>query len=127
MLADDMLTASRHLTSYHFPGALIKPCIATGSLSLTRILTRSISRNPPAELMKRKATASVSSSKAKRQRELEPDYCDAKSQRAEDGSVLWPASESAIEKARQFLKEWFVLVAYAWLIDGLESSLSAVE
>ena len=56
--------------------------------------------------MKRKATEANISSKAKRVREPEPDYCDAQPQKSEDGSMIWPASMTAMEAARSFLREW---------------------
>lgn len=57
--------------------------------------------------MKRKATESQVSSKAKRVREAEPEYCDAACQRDENDSVIWPAPSEAMESARSFLKEWY--------------------
>ena len=57
--------------------------------------------------MKRKATESQASSKAKRVREAEPEYCDATCQRDENDSIIWPAPSEAMESARSFLKEWY--------------------
>ena len=58
--------------------------------------------------MKRKAIESQKSSKAKRVREPEPDYCDAQTQEDGNGSIIWPAPTDAIESARSFLEEWYV-------------------
>ena len=57
--------------------------------------------------MKRKAPASDSAPKAKRQKEPEKDYCDVETRKDDDGSVIWPAAEEAIANARAFLKEWY--------------------
>ena len=57
--------------------------------------------------MKRKATESQASAKAKRVRETEPDYCDAHCQKDEHDSIIWPAPPDAMESARSFLKEWY--------------------
>ncbi|KAL9098598.1 MAG: hypothetical protein Q9163_005778 [Psora crenata] len=54
--------------------------------------------------MKRKAVDSAAS-KPKRQREPEPEYCDAKPQRDEDGAIIWPAPPSSMSAARDFLRE----------------------
>ena len=69
----------------------------------TRLHATSISN------MKRKATDSLKGPKAKRAREPLQEYCDAAPQRDEQGSIIWPASAEAIERARSFLREW-----YAW-------------
>ncbi|KAM0799092.1 DHH family protein-like protein [Usnea florida] len=55
--------------------------------------------------MKRKATESSTNSKAKRQREPEADYCDVVPRKDGSGNTIWPASEQAIENARDFLRE----------------------
>lgn len=57
--------------------------------------------------MKRKATEPQGSSKAKRVREAEPEYCDAACQRDENETAIWPAPTKAMESARSFLKEWY--------------------
>ena len=59
------------------------------------------------KMMKRKATGSESASKAKRQREPEPDYCDVGSRLDDNGSIIWPAEVEAVKGAREFLKRWF--------------------
>ena len=56
--------------------------------------------------MKRKATESSTSSKAKRQKKPEADYCDVVPRKDSSGKAIWPASEQAIERARDFLQEW---------------------
>ena len=56
--------------------------------------------------MKRKATESSTNSKAKRQKEPDADYCDVVSRKDSSGNTIWPASEQAIERARDFLQEW---------------------
>lgn len=121
MPPSQMLLASRQLTLYRLPSyslsPVIRPCVTAGSFSFPISLVRSRSIQHLPGPMKRKATGPAATPKAKRQREPEPDYCDAKPQRAEDGSIIWPASESAIESARQFLREWFVLFACTWLND----------
>ncbi|CAF9933387.1 MAG: hypothetical protein HETSPECPRED_008633 [Heterodermia speciosa] len=55
--------------------------------------------------MKRKAADSPTSTRAKRARETEPDYCDAQCPRDEHGSMICPAPPDAMESARSFLKE----------------------
>ena len=61
--------------------------------------------------MKRKATAAASEvrpkTKIKRERTPEPDYCDVEPRKDEEGNILWPADAAAIERARDFLKEWY--------------------
>lgn len=59
-------------------------------------------------MMKRKATDSQAASKAKRVREAEPDYCDAQCYKDENDSIIWPASQAAMESARAFLEEWYI-------------------
>lgn len=71
---------------------------------LKRLLTTSIGK------MKRKADDSLIVPKAKRVREPLPEYCDVAPQWDEHGSVLWPASAGAMESARSFLREWYVLI-----------------
>ena len=56
--------------------------------------------------MKRKATDSQPSSRTKRLKEPEADYCDVETRKNEDGEAIWPASREAMEKARNFLREW---------------------
>ena len=59
--------------------------------------------------MKRKATTDSSIvPKPKRQREPEADYCDVVPRKDGNGNVMWPASEQSIERARDFLIEWYV-------------------
>ena len=59
--------------------------------------------------MKRKANGSLSETKAKRQKEPEADYCDVETRKDEDGNSIWPASGEAMERAREFLRDWFVV------------------
>ena len=68
--------------------------------------------------MKRKATDSNVTSKPKRQREPEPDYCDTPLRRDADGNYVWPAPSQAIEAARGFLKEWCVDCVLTWTEDA---------
>lgn len=56
--------------------------------------------------MKRKVTEFQQPSKAKRQRETLPEYCDTACRKDKNGNDLWPASVEAILNARNFLKEW---------------------
>ena len=56
--------------------------------------------------MKRKAADSQVGSQAKRQREPEPDYCDVEIKKDGNGNVIWPAEREAMERAREFLREW---------------------
>ena len=48
--------------------------------------------------------------KARKEKEPLPDYCDVEPRRAENGSILWPAAPEAMEKSRDFLKEWWVML-----------------
>ena len=57
--------------------------------------------------MKRKATESLKTPKAKRIKEPLPEYCDVAPQTDEHGSIVWPAAAEAIESARSFLREWY--------------------
>jgi len=57
--------------------------------------------------MKRSVSESAKTPKSKKQRELEPDYCDITPKLGEDGSIVWPAATEAIEDAGTFLKQWF--------------------
>ncbi len=59
--------------------------------------------------MKRKAVDMKESPIPKRQREQIPEYCDVQPRKDDQGVILWPASQSAIEDAQAFLKEWYVL------------------
>lgn len=56
--------------------------------------------------MKRVANGSKSSV-AKARPKL-PYYTDAEPVRDDDGAPIWPASAEAINKARNFIKEWYV-------------------
>lgn len=40
-------------------------------------------------------------------REKLPDYCDVEPRRDDTGAAIWPAQSSAIEAARDFIKEWY--------------------
>ncbi|KAL9635930.1 MAG: hypothetical protein Q9164_003155 [Protoblastenia rupestris] len=55
--------------------------------------------------MKRKGDSIVSTPKAKRQREPEPDYCDATPRHSEDGGIIWPASSNSMQAARDFFRD----------------------
>lgn len=66
-----------------------------------RVLSRHLSGD-----MKRKATDLSIQSKAKRPREPEADYCDVIPQKDGYGNVIWPASEIAMDRAREFITEW---------------------
>lgn len=57
--------------------------------------------------MKRQAIDTPSGFKAKRPKELIPEYCDASPCTDENGSIIWPAASEAIASARHFLKEWY--------------------
>ena len=57
-------------------------------------------------IMKRKATDSQSTPKAKRSKEPLADYCDVEVRKDEEGNPIWPALPEAIENARSFLREW---------------------
>ena len=69
--------------------------------------------------MKRKATESSKSPKAKRAREPLPDYCDVVPQRDEQGSIVWPAPAEAIDKARGFIREWYGYGKLFWIQSEL--------
>jgi DHH family len=78
--------------------------------------------------MKRKASGTTASATKKRQRPVEPDYCDAECVRDEYGGVIWPAPEVAIDKARAFLRACAeernrVLLAPDKDADGLSSGV----
>lgn len=60
--------------------------------------------------MKRKADFSVKSPAAKRQRESEPDYCDAVPRTGGNGFTIWPAPAEAMESARKFLRQWYAMI-----------------
>ena len=82
--------------------------------------------------MKRKASGSQPSSKAKRQKEPEADYCDVETRKDGDGKTIWPASSEAMEKAREFLRDWCVLLqvpnaGWLWLINLREAPLPRVR
>ncbi|KAI4161787.1 MAG: hypothetical protein LQ342_004620 [Letrouitia transgressa] len=56
--------------------------------------------------MKRKASSPTKApSKSRRSNRVEKDYFDVDPRRADDGAMIWPASTSAIESARDFLRE----------------------
>ncbi|KAI4215921.1 MAG: hypothetical protein LQ351_001909 [Letrouitia transgressa] len=56
--------------------------------------------------MKRKASSPTTApSKSRRSSQVEKDYFDVDPRRADDGAIIWPASASAIESARDFLRE----------------------
>lgn len=56
--------------------------------------------------MKRKTLGSQPASKAKRQREAIPEYCDAVPKKDENGCAIWPAAPESIQSARNFLLNW---------------------
>ena len=56
--------------------------------------------------MKRKAESTNDATKKKRRQAEVPDYCDVDPVKDEDGGIIWPAPQEAIEKARGFLREW---------------------
>ena len=58
--------------------------------------------------MKRKATDLTTSPKTKRQKDPVPDYCDVEPRRDTREGIIWPASEKAIEVARDFLRKWYI-------------------
>ncbi len=37
-----------------------------------------------------------------------PDYCDVEPRRDANGQPIWPADATAIEQAREWIREWFV-------------------
>ncbi|KAK4692920.1 hypothetical protein P7C71_g4375, partial [Lecanoromycetidae sp. Uapishka_2] len=55
--------------------------------------------------MKRKASDSVAVRKAKRQKDPEPDYCDAATQKDSNGETIWPAAREALRDARTFIQD----------------------
>ena len=56
--------------------------------------------------MKRKAAGLAAPAKAKKAKEPEQDYCDIEPRHADDGSILWPATPTSMNLARDFLREW---------------------
>lgn len=65
----------------------------------------------------KRATNGSKSSTTKPKPKL-PDYTDAEPLRDQDGDPIWPAPAEAIEKAREFIKEWCVLrhAAYSHIL-----------
>ena len=59
--------------------------------------------------MKRKAVDTKESPQVKRQKEPIPDYCHVQPRKDGNGNQLWPASSEAVEKAREFIREWYAL------------------
>jgi hypothetical protein len=58
--------------------------------------------------MKRTLPSSQSPAKAKKRRIEVPEYHLTPSARDEDGEIIWPAPADQIDKARAFIREWFV-------------------
>lgn len=52
----------------------------------------------------------MSKTAAKKPRPQVPDYCDVEPRRDEAGNVVWPASETAMEEAREFIRQRCVFV-----------------
>jgi hypothetical protein len=65
--------------------------------------------------MKRKADGSTT--RPAKQRPKEPDYCDVEPRRNDNGDIEWPADATAIERARAFLREWYVTLPDRLLHD----------
>jgi hypothetical protein len=65
--------------------------------------------------MKRKADGSTA--RPAKQRPKEPDYCDVEPRRNDNGDIEWPADATAIERARAFLREWYVTLSDRLLYD----------
>jgi hypothetical protein len=58
--------------------------------------------------LKRKAGATAAT-KAKKPKISIPEYHLTSSRRDESGEIVWPAPEAQIERAREMIKEWYVL------------------
>ncbi len=59
--------------------------------------------------MKRKAVDIKESPQVKRQKEPIPDYCHVQPRKDDNGNQLWPAPSEAVERAREFIREWYAL------------------
>jgi len=58
--------------------------------------------------MKRQASsAPAAPSRSKKPRPQVPDYHLTPSRKNDDGSAIWPAPEEQIERAREFILEWY--------------------
>ena len=68
--------------------------------------TRNLSSTLDIRTMKRKAVDIKDAPESKRQKDPISEYCDEPPQKDDDGAIVWPASPTAMEKARGFLKEW---------------------
>lgn len=63
--------------------------------------------------LKRKAGA-VAATKSKKPKISVPEYHLTPSRQDESGSIVWPAPEDQIERARAMIQEWYVI----WLFDS---------
>lgn len=60
--------------------------------------------------LKRKAEKRATSPKKKKQKIEIPEYHLTPSRRDDDGEIVWPAPKAQIERAREIIREWFVLI-----------------
>ncbi|KAL8810749.1 MAG: hypothetical protein Q9223_007689, partial [Gallowayella weberi] len=78
--------------------------------------------------MKRKALDTKESPQAKRPKESTPDYCHTQPRKDDDGSILWPASREAIDRARDFIRECAISKEQILIVpdkdaDGLDAGV----
>lgn len=52
----------------------------------------------------------MSKSATKKPRPQVPDYCDVDPERDGDGNIVWPAPGSAMEEAREFIRQRCVMI-----------------
>ncbi len=58
--------------------------------------------------LKRKAEKPASSTVAKKQKVVVPEYHTTPQRRDDSGEVVWPARKQQIERARELITEWYV-------------------
>lgn len=90
----------------YFSLVIRRPYRSVGFKSLLNIYsatrTKHFSNQP---IMKRKASESPEPSSRKAPKPS--DYCDVPCKRDANGNQVWPAPESQMEAAKEFLKEWY--------------------
>lgn len=61
--------------------------------------------------MKRAAASPSKAQKAKKPRVVVPEYHLTPSVKTESGEIVWPAPADQIEHAREFILEWYDILA----------------
>jgi hypothetical protein len=74
--------------------------------------------------MKRKASNPGTNARAQRRKESEMDYCDVTPQIDALGRTIWPASFEAVEAARDFIRDWYVVLLHLGLANRLSKESS---